>query len=72
MANENATDRLVAASGEAVDTIIRIMRDPQVSWELRLEAAKEILRSGELTSRVTALEKVIREASDHAKWSLPG
>ena len=47
------------------------MRDTRVKRETRLWAAEFILTTGDLVSRVGALERAMAEAVEKQKWSLP-
>jgi hypothetical protein len=65
-------DRLTAASAEAADLVIRIMRDEPLPAEVRLAAAEISLNKGELSHRIAKLEQAMAEAQERIKWSLPG
>jgi hypothetical protein len=68
----DGSQKLVAASGEAADLVIRIMRDKSLPAETRLAAAEITLIKGELSQRLTRLEQAMKEAQEKFKWSLPG
>jgi hypothetical protein len=62
--NKSASDKLCAASGEAADIVLSLMRDVSVPPEVRLSAAEAVINSGELAFRLSKLEKSMEETNE--------
>jgi hypothetical protein len=64
-------DRLAAASGEAADLILQILRDESLPPETRLAAAEIALNKGDLAHRIARLEQAMGETQEKLRWTLP-
>lgn len=69
--NSNGVNKLCEASSEAAGVLLHLMRNA-ASEEVRLEAARAFLNSGELVSRMSHLERSMAETAERVKWSLQG